>query len=427
MTSSSFASWVAEEVLHHREPAAHHRRGERGSAPVAVAPDAVHFPVGPVVGEPHFLAGRRDAEVGGDAAAVRKARDLPAVRAERHHRDGVPLEFLHVGEEAGQDADRDGFDPAVHAVFDAGGAAVAVLVSRRPDEDRLLGGVRLGQGRDRLREVRAEVLLGVAVDDAFEAEAEVQDVEVFSRVAPDEHRPEDLGEPGVRLGECFDGDRVVNVVRTAERDRPHGEVRAPGDPVGGVRVGVLSTRRDARHRGAVGSLFSGVSDRAEQELLVDRLALEDRVVHVDAGVDHPDGHAGARRDVRTLQQVRVPVGAVGVDRVESPLRLEIAVRGVVLRELRRHGVELRRGHALAGVDRHAGVSRRVRQVPGRRDWRIRLGRRLRRPGRRRRSRGRRGRYRGARHALGRAAAEREQKKKTGKSDPDHRSPRYRMR
>ena len=253
----------------------------------------------------------------------------------------MPLEFLHVGEEPRQDADGDGLDPAVHAVFDAEPAAVAVLISRGPDEDRLLGGVRLGQGGDHLREARAQVLLGVAVDDALVAEAQVQDVEVPSRVAPGEHRLEDLGEPLVRFGEFFDRDRVVDVVGTAERDRPHGEVRAPGDPVGGVRIVVLSSRGDARHRGAVGSLFPGVPDGAEQELLVDRLAREDRVFGVNPGVDHPDGHAGSRRDVRTLQQVRVPVGNVGVDRVETPLRLEIAVRGVILGKLGRHGVEPR--------------------------------------------------------------------------------------
>ena len=235
----------------------------------------------------------------------------PPSGAERHHRDGVPLEFFHVGEEPGQDADGDGFDPAVHTVFDAGGAAVAVLVSRRPDQDRLLGGVRLGQGGDRLREARAEVLLGVAVDDALVAEAQVQDVEVLSRVAPGEDRPEDLGEPGVRLGKFFDGDRVVDIVRIAERDRPHGEIRAPGDPVGGVRIGVLPARRDARYRGAVGALFPGVPDGAEQQVQEDALAREDRVIDVNPGVDHPDGHAGSGRGVRTLQQVHVPVGDGG--------------------------------------------------------------------------------------------------------------------
>ena len=111
--------------------------------------------------------------------------------------------------------------------------------------------------------------------------------------------------------------------------------------MGGVRIVVLPARGDARHRGAVGSLFPGVPGGAEQELHEDGLAREDRVFGVNPGVDHPDGHAGSRRGVRTLQQIHVPVGDVGVDRVETPLRLEIAVRGVVPGKLGRHGVELR--------------------------------------------------------------------------------------
>ena len=154
---------------------------------------------------------------------------------------------------------------------------------------------------------------------------------------------------------------------------------------------------------------------------MDRLAREDGVLVVDAGVDDADGHSGARLSVGPLQQVHVAVGEVGVDGVETPLRLEVPVRRVVRGQLGRHRVELRRGHALPAVDGHAGVLRRFRQGL-RRLGRFGRGRRL---GGRRRW-GRRG-PRGARRARpGGAPGERDQDSETGKEQPGtHRAAPYR--
>ena len=311
----------------------------------------------------------------------------------------MPLQFLDASHQPRQHPDRDGVDLAVFAVRDAGLAFVVVRVSRRPHEDRLVSRLRLGQGRDRVPEVRAQVRFAVTVDDAVVAEAQVQDVQCFSRVAPGEHLAEDVGEPAVAPGERLERDRVVDVVGLAERDRPHREVRTPGDPVGSAGISGLAARRDARHRGTVGELLPGLGGGAEQEPLVDRLALEDRVFVVDPAVDHPDGHPGARRCVGPLEQAYVAVGAVGANGVEPPLVVEIEVPAVLLAKLLRGSEEFRRGQALPGVGGDAGGGRR------RGDRRERRG-----PGSR--SRG--------------APAERGQDDEIVEGYPDHRPGRYRI-
>ena len=218
------------------------------------------------------------------------------------------------------DLDREGIDLVVHAPALAGRRArVSVGIARGPHEDDLLRNAGLGHGRNRLAEVVPELLLAVVVDDAVEAEAQVEEVHGPPAVPP----PEDVVEQGrivgISVAQRRQRHRDIVAAARAERDREHGDVRTRSDTGQGGG--------DTRDRGAMREPVARLVGRSGQELLGDRLALEERVALVDPGVDDADGYSLARSGVGALVAGDVGMGPIHVDRAQAPLVVELNPRG----------------------------------------------------------------------------------------------------
>ena len=177
----------------------------------------------------------------------------------------------------------------------------------------------LGHGRNRLAEVVPELLLAVVVDDAVEAEAQVEEVHGPPAVPP----PEDVVEQGrivgISVAQRRQRHRDIVAAARAERDREHGDVRTRSDTGQGGG--------DTRDRGAMREPVARLVGRSGQELLGDRLALEERVALVDPGVDDADGYSLARSGVGALVAGDVGMGPIHVDRAQAPLVVELNPRG----------------------------------------------------------------------------------------------------
>ena len=134
------------------------------------------------------------------------------------------------------------------------------------------------------------------------ADTQVQEVNGPLAVPPVENGIDQARPKGVHAAEPGERDGTVIATRRTGTDGEHGDIGAPGHPVGRRSQGRgAQTGRDARDRGAMGKLITRLIGRAVQEYLADRLAGEHRMILIDAGVDEPDGHPGARLGGLPLQ------------------------------------------------------------------------------------------------------------------------------
>ena len=259
----------------------------------------------------NVIAWRREVPLRDAAAAIGEVGDV-AVLAYRHDGEGVAPHLLEVHGQAGRDSGRGRVDLAVHAPGLILDALRAVRVARGPDEDGLVVGGRLRQHADRLAVVGALLLSGVGVNQPRIPEAQIQKVEPSVVVLPRENL---LVLGGVRSVIPRQTLKRYGVVDWRCRSERYGEDRKIGSPGDAVRV-VVNRRNsdpgdDARHRRAVRELVADLVGRTFQELLGHRLSIEQRVRLVDAGVDYPNGLAGAGLNVFALGEgeARVRVAA----------------------------------------------------------------------------------------------------------------------
>ena len=261
----------------------------------------------------NVIAWRREVPLRDAAAAIGEVGDV-AVLAYRHDGEGVAPHLLEVHGQAGRDSGRGRVDLAVHAPGLILDALRAVRVARGPDEDGLVVGGRLRQHADRLAVVGALLLSGVGVNQPRIPEAQIQKVEPSVVVLPRENL---LVLGGVRSVIPRQTLKRYGVVDWRCRSERYGEDRKIGSPGDAVRV-VVNRRNsdpgdDARHRRAVRELVADLVGRTFQELLGHRLSIEQRVRLVDAGVDYPNGLAGAGLNVFALGEGEARVRLVGVD------------------------------------------------------------------------------------------------------------------
>ena len=298
-------------------------------------------------------------------------------RLQRHHGEGMAPKFRDARRQTGHHLHGNRID-LYHSRIVSRSAGTHVFPLALPaDQIRTVfsARTRLRNGGDGRAQVGAQILFAVGVDDSLMADTQVQEVNGPLAVPPIENGSDLTRPSGVHAAEPGERDGPVIAAPRTGVDGEHGDVRAPGHTVGGRSQGPGSQTPAARLATAVPweNTIAGLVGCAVQELLGDYLAGEHRMILIDAGVDEPDGHPGARLGSLPLQQFDVGVRPVGIDRTQTPLvvktQVVIAVRQSKLRRL---GLKIPNRQATVFVGLDAGRWWWWWRRRRRRRWRRRL-------------------------------------------------------
>ena len=222
-------------------------------------------------------------------------------------------------------------------------AWLSMMVPRRPDEQGLVRVLpaALRRGRDGVVQGDGESGRVVVLDQALDREAHVEDVHT---VSGSQCGPELTSLSFVEGTQFLDRGGIVETTGTRpQRDREHLQVGAPGDAVkiklhqfrGDRSSFALGNDQACDRRAVTGSRAVFVTGSG-QETLGDPAAIEFPVVPVDAGVDHPHRHPGARRHEGALLVHEPGIGLRRMDVAQPPVpapphSVLLRLRGAVLR------------------------------------------------------------------------------------------------